>query len=292
MQTLNDYLKNKYGYKVYKISLDAGMSCPNRDGKVSFGGCSFCNAGGSGDFCGREKDLDLQIEDAKALVERKLKGTAERKYIAYFQAFTNTYASVERLREIFSKVIKREDILGLSIGTRPDCIPEDVLELLCELNSIKPVWVELGLQTIHEKTAKDMNRGYALPVFEDTYKRLKAAGIKTVVHLILFYPGESREDMLASVKYVGNLHPFGVKLHLLQVLKGTEIARRYEEEKFYLPTLDEYAEFLKEALKLIPEDTVLHRITGDGPKSLLTAPLWCGDKKRVMNKLKKELVIY
>lgn len=288
MKTLNRYLMDTYGKKMYKLSLNGGMTCPNRDGKVGMGGCLFCSAGGSGDFTPTPVlSMDEQIARAKAMIADKCND--ETQYIAYFQAYTNTYAPVERLRELFEPVIRREDIAILSIATRPDCLSDEVVALLAELNRIKPVWVELGLQTIHEKSALEMRRGYSLPVFDDAVERLKQAGIRVIVHLILYWPGESEEDMLASVRYVAGKGVFGIKLQLLQVLRGTGLADWYEKDEFPLPSLEEYGIFLKKALAELPEDMVVHRITGDGPKKLLIAPLWCADKKKVMNYLKKEL---
>lgn len=288
MKTLNRYLMDTYGKKMYKLSLNGGMTCPNRDGKVGTGGCLFCSAGGSGDFTPSPVlSMDEQIARAKAMIADKCND--ETQYIAYFQAYTNTYAPVERLRELFEPVIRREDIAILSIATRPDCLSDEVVALLAELNRIKPVWVELGLQTIHEKSALEMRRGYSLPVFDDAVERLKQAGIRVIVHLILYWPGESEEDMLASVRYVAGKGVFGIKLQLLQVLRGTGLADWYEKDEFPLPSLEEYGIFLKKALAELPEDMVVHRITGDGPKKLLIAPLWCADKKKVMNYLKKEL---
>ncbi len=288
MKTLNRYLMDTYGKKMYKLSLNGGMTCPNRDGKVGTGGCLFCSAGGSGDFTPSPVlSMDEQIARAKELISDKCND--ETQYIAYFQAYTNTYAPVERLRELFEPVIRREDIAILSIATRPDCLSDEVVALLAELNRIKPVWVELGLQTIHEKSALEMRRGYSLPVFDDAVERLKQAGIRVIVHLILYWPGESEEDMLASVRYVAGKGVFGIKLQLLQVLRGTGLADWYEKDEFPLPSLEEYGIFLKKALAELPEDMVVHRITGDGPKKLLIAPLWCADKKKVMNYLKKEL---
>lgn len=288
MKTLNRYLQDTYGKKLYKLSLNGGMTCPNRDGTVGTGGCLFCSAGGSGDFTPSPTlSMDEQIAQAKALVAAKC-GEASQ-FIAYFQAYTNTYAPVERLRALFEPVIVREDIAILSIATRPDCLSEEVVALLAELNRKKPVWVELGLQTIHEESAQRMRRGYALPVFDDAVERLQRAGISVIVHLILYWPGETEEDMLASVRYVAKKGVFGVKLQLLQVLSGTELAAQYEREPFPLPTLEEYAAFLKKALRELPEDMVIHRITGDGPRNLLIAPKWCADKKKVMNYLNREL---
>ena len=290
MITVNEYCKKQFGEKLYKISLNGGMSCPNRDGKLDTRGCIFCSAGGSGDFASdRSNPMDKQIEDAKRRVSSKYKGTH---YIAYFQAYTNTYAPVEKLRALFMPVIKREDIAVLSIATRPDCLSDEVLDLLRELNDIKPVWVELGLQTIHEKTADYIRRGYSLPVYDKAVRDLEAIGIHTITHLILGLPGETKEDMLQSVRYVSDCGSQGIKLQLLHVLKGTDLASDYEKGLFRTLLFDEYIDLLADCVRLLPKDMIVHRLTGDGPKNLLIAPMWSADKKRVMNaihqRLKKE----
>lgn len=290
MITVNEYCKKQFGEKLYKISLNGGMSCPNRDGKLDVRGCIFCSAGGSGDFApDRSIPLDEQIEDAKRRVSSKYKGTH---YIAYFQAYTNTYAPVEKLRALFMPVIKREDIAVLSIATRPDCLSDEVLDLLRELNDIKPVWVELGLQTIHEKTADYIRRGYSLPIYDKAIRDLEAIGIHTITHLILGLPGETKEDMLQSVRYVSDCGSQGIKLQLLHVLKGTDLASDYEKGLFRTLLFDEYIDLLADCVRLLPKDMIVHRLTGDGPKNLLIAPMWSADKKRVMNaihqRLKKE----
>ena len=290
MITVNEYCKKQFGEKLYKISLNGGMSCPNRDGKLDVRGCIFCSAGGSGDFApDRSTPMDEQIEDAKRRVSSKYKGTH---YIAYFQAYTNTYAPVEKLRALFMPVIKREDIAVLSIATRPDCLSDEVLDLLRELNDIKPVWVELGLQTIHEKTADYIRRGYSLPVYDKAIRDLEAIGIHTITHLILGLPGETKEDMLQSVRYVSDCGSQGIKLQLLHVLKGTDLASDYEKGLFRTLLFDEYIDLLADCVRLLPKDMIVHRLTGDGPKNLLIAPMWSADKKRVMNaihqRLKKE----
>ena len=290
--SLSDYLKNKYGTKVYKLSLTSGCTCPNRDGSISTGGCIFCSEGGSGDFAATSSDLAKQIADARKLVDAKISSKiplAERKYIAYFQSFTNTYGNQNRLMQLFSQVLDYPEIVGLSIGTRPDCLSDEMIEFLAELNRKKEVWVELGLQTIHEDTARFINRGYELPVFQDAYQRLTAAGLKVVVHVILGLPGESVEQMLSSVEYLGQLSPtlFGIKLQLLHVLKGTRLADIYDKEPFHVFTLEEYCQVVGQCLLLLPEETVIHRLTGDGPKKLLVAPLWSGNKKLVMNTMRK-----
>lgn len=292
IRTLSDYCREKFGTKVYRLSLSTGCSCPNRDGKVGRGGCSFCSEGGSGEFATGLKPIEIQIEEAKTRVKAKFpKGIKEedKKYIAYFQSFTNTYGDVDRLYEIFRTTIFREDIVALSIGTRPDCLEEDMLNLLGELNKIKPVWIELGLQTIYEDTAKAFNRGYSLPVFEKAYMELKKRNIDVIVHVIIGLPGETDKEIYETVRYLANLSPKldGIKLHLLHVLKNTRLEREYKEKPFKILSLDEYTEILINCLKLLPENTVIHRMTGDGDKRLLIEPLWSGDKKKVLNTINK-----
>ncbi len=285
---ISDVLKEQYGEKIYRLSLSSGCTCPNRDGTVGVGGCTFCSEGGSGDFATVPAPIGEQIEKAKELVSRKTKGTH---FIAYFQSYTNTYGDINRLRELYRETIEREDIVILSIGTRPDCVSDEVIAMLSELNRIKPVWVELGLQTACDATAERINRCYPRSVFEDAYRRLKAAGITIIVHLIFGLPGESEADMLNSVRYLAGLNPApdGVKLQLLQILRGTKLGEEYLKNPWPVMTITEYAELLKKALGLLPEETVIHRITGDGPKKLLIEPQWCADKKNVMNTLHKKL---
>ena len=290
--SISDELKKKYGSKIYRLSLTSGCTCPNRDGKIAYGGCSFCSEGGSGDFATPFLPIDEQIRLAKEKIASKMPkdlGEEDRKYIAYFQSFTNTYGETERLRKLYTETIERDDIVILSIGTRPDCLEDDKLSMLSELNRIKPVWVELGLQTIHEKIAESFGRGYTLDVFEDAYRRLTEAGLKVIVHVILGLPGESRENVLATVKYLAGLKPtlFGIKLQLLHVLDGTRLAKEYEKEPFKIMSLPEYCELVVECLRILPEETTVHRITGDGPKKLLIEPKWSADKKRVLNTLNK-----
>ena len=283
--SINNYLQKKFGTKVYKLSISSGLSCPNRDGTLSYGGCTFCSNGGSGEFAtSAELSVTEQIEAAKLRVSDKINNG---KYIAYFQSFTNTYGPVEYLRKIFMEAINHPDILALSIGTRPDCLGDDILELLNELNQIKPVWVELGLQTIHEDTARRINRGYPLETFNSTVSRLNQIGVDIIVHLILGLPGESHMDMLDSVKFVCQMDISGIKLQLLNILKDTPLEKEYLLNLFKLFTLEEYVDFLAECISNIPKDIVIHRLTGDGPKSLLVAPLWCADKKRVLNYMNK-----
>lgn len=285
--SLNSYIEKCFGKKLYKLSLDGGFTCPNRDGTVGTGGCIFCSGRGSGDFAiPTAGDISAAIEKAKLKVAHKNKNGA---YIAYFQSFTSTYAPVPRLRELFTAAIEHPDIEVLSIGTRPDCLGEDVIELLKELNAIKPVWIELGLQTIHEKTAGYIRRGYELPVFDDAVKRLKAAGIEVIVHMIIGLPGETDEMIWETARYIGQSGADGVKFQLLHVLKGTDLAAEYETGKFKTLELEEYIHILSGCIRRIPENMVVHRITGDGDKKILIAPLWSGDKKRVLNAINNTL---
>ena len=288
MTLLNDHLQKEYGCKVYKIALNAGFSCPNRDGKIGTGGCIFCSKGGSGEFAGDASgSITDQIEDGKKLVSSKIK---EGKFIAYFQAYTNTYAPVSTLRKVFSEAVNNEDIVALSIATRPDCLPDDVLGLLEELNRIKPVWVELGLQTIHKKTAEYIRRGYDLEVYDNAVSELKKRGIEVITHVILGLPGEDMNMMKETVKYVCDHGTDGIKLQLLHVLKGTDLEKDYLEGKFEVLTEDEYINILKECVNIIPETTVIHRLTGDGDKKILVAPLWSGDKKHMINRIRNEVL--
>lgn len=284
---LNGYLRKRFGCKVYKISLDAGFTCPNRDGKIGTKGCIFCSQGGSGDFAGNRNDsIEKQLLYGKQLIKKKLPDETV-KYIAYFQAFTNTYAPVEVLEERFTSAISDPEVVCLSIATRPDCLPEDVLALLERLNKIKPVWVELGLQTIHEKTAEYIRRGYSLSVFDEAVSNLKARGIEVITHVIIGLPGENLEMMKETVKYVADSGVKGIKLQLLHVLKNTDLYEDYKQEKFRTMELEEYVETLRELVLLLPEDMVVHRLTGDGDKKILTAPMWSTDKKKVLNTIGK-----
>lgn len=285
--SFNKYLKDKFGQKVYKISLDGGFTCPNRDGKIDTRGCIFCSKGGSGDFA-QNRDLSIteQIESGKKIVEKKIKSG---KYIAYFQAFTNTYAPVEILRAKYSEAINHPDIVALSIATRPDCLGDDVIKLLDEMNKIKPVFVELGLQTIHNDSAKYIRRGYSLEVYNEAVKKLKSIGVNIVVHIILGLPNESEEDMLESVKYVCQSQIDGIKLQLLHIIAGTDLAKDYEKGLFKTLEFDEYVELIAKCVAIIPKNIVIHRLTGDGAKKDLIAPLWSADKKRVLNAINKAL---
>lgn len=283
--SLDYYLKQTYGEKLYKIALDGGMTCPNRDGTLGARGCIFCSAGGSGDFAGdRRTSITEQIEAGKAQSIRKHNGSS---YIAYFQAYTNTYAPVSYLRSVFTEAINHPDIRILSIATRPDCLNDDVLALLAELNKKKPVWVELGLQTIHEETAQFIRRGYKLPVFEDALRKLRKIGITVIVHTILCLPGESREMMLDTIRYLNTQDIQGIKLQLLHILKHTDLADYYEKHPFHLPSREEYYELLGMCICNLRPDIVIHRLTGDGPRKLLVAPLWTGNKRQVLNGMQR-----
>lgn len=283
--SLDYYLKQTYGEKLYKIALDGGMTCPNRDGTLGARGCIFCSAGGSGDFAGdRRTSITEQIEAGKAQSIRKHNGSS---YIAYFQAYTNTYAPVSYLKSVFTEAINHPDIRILSIATRPDCLNDDVLALLAELNKKKPVWVELGLQTIHEETAQFIRRGYKLPVFEDALRKLRKIGITVIVHTILCLPGESREMMLDTIRYLNTQDIQGIKLQLLHILKHTDLADYYEKHPFHLPSREEYYELLGMCICNLRPDIVIHRLTGDGPRKLLVAPLWTGNKRQVLNGMQR-----
>ena len=283
--SLNNYLRNKFGCKVYKLSISSGLSCPNRDGKLSTKGCIFCSNGGSGDFAtSAALSVTEQIKQAKEKVSKKI---TNGKYIAYFQSFTNTYGDVDYLKKIFTEAINHPDIVALSIGTRPDCLPNDILDLLNRLNQIKPVCVELGLQTIHEKTARYINRGYTLDVFDQAVENLNKLNIDVIVHLILGLPNETNDMILESVKYVCSKPISGIKLQLLHVLKNTPLEKEYFLNQFHIYSLEEYASLLGECICNIPSDIVIHRLTGDGPKSLLIEPQWSGNKKLVLNYINK-----
>jgi len=285
--SLNQYLKDTFGEKVYKIAIDGGFTCPNRDGSIDTRGCIFCSGMGSGDFAeSRMNTITEQIENGK---QRLLNKISNGKYVAYFQAFTNTYAPVEELRSKYMEAVRHPDIVAISIATRPDCLPNEVIALLQEMNAIKPVWVELGLQTIHETSAKYIRRGYSLDVYDTAVESLKQRNIEVVTHVIAGLPFETKEDFLSTISYVGNAGSDGIKLQLLHVLKGTDLAHEYENGVFDVLTKEEYLEWLQEALALLPKDIVIHRLTGDGPKDLLIAPTWSSRKREVLNDLHKKL---
>ena len=286
--SLNDYLKNTYGEKIYKIAIDAGLTCPNRDGKIDTRGCIFCSAGGSGDFAVSKRDfptVSKQIEAGISLFSGKNVGN---RFIAYFQAYTNTYGPLEYLENIFSEALSHPLVAGISIATRPDCLGDEVLSLLGTLRekySNKFIWVELGLQTIHEDTALYIRRGYSLTVFEKALSDLKSLDISVIVHVILGLPGENRKRILQTINYLAKQNIFGIKLQLLHILKGTDLAKDYEKELFSVYTKEEYIDLVIDCIEHLPKDVVLHRVTGDGPKNLLIAPLWSGNKKDVLNSL-------
>ena len=286
-RSFNEEMKSRFGCKIYKLALSGGMTCPTRDGTIDARGCIFCSAQGSGDFAvGRCESITEQLEKAKAIVSSKAK---DAKYIAYFQDYTNTYAPVEYLRKLFYDAISHEDIVALSIGTRPDCLPDEVIILLSELNKIKPVFVELGLQTIHPQTAEYIRRGYDLPVFDKAVEDLLKNNIEVVVHVILGLPGETKEMMLDTVRYVAKCGAKGIKFQLLHVLEGTDLADEYRQGKFEVLTMDEYIDILIDCIKILPHDMVVHRLTGDGAKRDLIAPLWSADKKRVLNEINRRI---
>ena len=285
-KTLNEHYKEKFGCKVYKLSLNSGFTCPNRDGKISNAGCIFC-LNGSGEFAENLcENIEIQLEKAKKQVQSKNKGG---KYIAYFQSFTNTYAPINRLKELFFGAIKPDYIVGISVATRPDCLGEEVVDLLFEINKIKPVYVELGLQTTNEICAKKINRGYKNEVYFDAVKRLKKAGINVVTHIIIGLPYEDEKGAVKTTRDCVLAGTDGVKFHLLHVLKNTELQNRYLKGEFECLSLEEYAKILKECIKVLPSETVVHRITGDGAKKDLVAPLWSADKKAVLNYLSEYL---
>lgn len=281
--SLDYMLKERFGEKVYKVTLNGGMSCPNRDGKIGTRGCIFCSAGGSGDFAADAAlSITEQIDSQIAILSQK---RSIQKYIAYFQAYTNTYAPVAYLEKIFTEAISHPKVVALSIGTRPDCLDEEVVSLLSRLNQQKPVWVELGLQTIHESTARYIRRGYPLSCFEDALSRLRREDIEVIVHTILGLPGESHEDILATMDYLSRMDIQGIKLQLLHILRGTDLALDYESGLFRTYEREEYLSLLIDCLAHLREDIVIHRITGDGPKDLLIAPLWASRKREVLNLL-------
>lgn len=285
-----DYmLKERFSCKIYKTALNGGMTCPNRDGTLGERGCIFCSQGGSGDFAGDRRDsITEQINKQAEKLAQKRNASA---FIAYFQAYTNTYAPVEYLRKIYTEAINHPQVAAVSIGTRPDCLGPDVLALLEELNQIKPVWIELGLQTIHERTAAYIRRGYPLSCFEEAVKALRQRDLDVIVHTILGLPGESRQDILETMKYLNRRDIQGIKLQLLHVLKGTDLAQDYLEGRFSVYTMEEYLDILIDCLEHLSPDIVIHRLTGDGPKDLLMAPLWSSKKRTVLNTLHHECKI-
>jgi len=285
--SLNEYCKQTYGGKVYRLSLNAGCSCPNRDGKLGVGGCTFCSEGGSGDFAADYNvSIATQIAEAKTRIQKK---TDCNQFIAYFQAYTNTYAPLSHLRRVFTEALEQPEIVGLSIGTRSDCLSDEVLDLLKELSARKPIWIELGLQTIHASTHARLNTHTTVEQFDLSVQQLQACNIPVIAHVILGLPGETREMIKETIKHVASLPVSGIKLQLLHILKGTKLASEYEKEPFSLFELEEYCDFVIDCLEILPPNMVIHRLTGDGPRQLLIAPLWSTDKKRVLNTIQKRL---
>ena len=280
---LSPYLKRRFGCKVYKLSLSAGCTCPNRDGTLGTRGCIFCS--GSGEFAASgSASIPEQLEQAKYILGKKAQGA---KFIAYFQDFTNTYGAVSRLEPLFLAAMEPDDVVALSIATRPDCLPEDILRMLARLRAKKPVFVELGLQTIHDNTAQYIRRGYPLSVFDDAVQKLHALDIEVIAHQILGLPGETAEMMAETTRHLGSVHVDGVKLHLLHILRGTDLAREYADGRIQMLELDAYIDILEQCLAVLPPDVVIHRLTGDGAKRDLIAPLWSADKKRVLSAIQK-----
>lgn len=285
--TLNRFLREKFGEKVFKISLDGGFTCPNRDGKVARGGCTFCSSSGSGDYAGsRALSIGTQFDNVKEMMNKKWK---EGKYIAYFQAYTNTYAPVDELRRKYEEAINKEGVVALAIGTRPDCINKEVLDLLAEMNEKVYTWVELGLQTIHNESARHFNRGYDLEVFDKAMEGLKSRGIDTVVHCIFGLPGETKEMMLETVDYVARCGAQGIKFHLLHLMEGTRMVKDYEDGTLKFLTQEEYIDLICEGVSRIPQNMVVHRLTGDAPRKLLIGPMWSLKKWEVLNAIDKAL---
>lgn len=284
-RTLNSYLRQRFGCKVYKLALDGGMTCPNRDGTLGSRGCIFCS--GSGEFAEGGTDIAAQLERAKGRVA--VKAGPEAKYIAYFQSFTNTYAPVERLEALFTAAMEPDDVVALSVGTRPDCLPPEVLDLLERLNRRKPVFVELGLQTVHPETARYIRRGYDLPAYGEAVRALKSRGLEVVTHMIAGLPGESRAMTVETARYIGQSGADGIKIHLLHVLQGTDLAAEYEAGRVPVLTMEDYTETVAACIRVLPPDIVIHRLTGDGDKRTLLAPLWSANKKTVLNALNRAL---
>lgn len=283
--TTNAYIRDTFGEKLYKISLNAGTTCPNRDGKAGAGGCIFCSASGSGDF---SEDAAMSIDEQIELAKKRISGKCKcDRYIAYFQSYTNTYGDVDALREKFLAAARRDDIAAVSIASRPDCFDPEVIDMIKDIIAVKPVWIELGLQTANDRTAQLINRCYDISVYDETMNRLRELGVHIIVHMIIGLPGETKEDMLDTVRYIVKSGANGIKLQLLHVLRGTVLEKMYEEGVFRALTFDEYADILCDCLKELPPDMVVHRFTGDGPKNILVAPRWSADKKRVINDLNR-----
>lgn len=284
---LNYFLRNKFGEKVFKISLDGGFSCPNRDGTISKGGCLFCSERGSGDFAGdRDFSISRQFNDIKTMMSKKWKNG---KYIAYFQAYTNTYAPIDVLKQKYEEALKQEGVVALAIATRPDCLGDEVLYLLEEINKKFYVWVELGLQTCNDETARKINRGYKLEVFEDAIKRLKERNIDFVVHSIFGLPGETKEDMLKTVEYIAHSGAQGVKFHLLHLMKGTPLVKLYERGELEFLEQEDYIDLLCKSVEMLPQEMVIHRLTGDAPRDLLIGPMWSLKKWEILNAIDRTM---
>lgn len=284
--SLNYYLRQKFNDKVFKISLDAGFSCPNRDGTLSKGGCIFCSERGSGDFTGKSRDLVKQFYEVKEMMNKKWKSG---KYIAYFQAYTNTYAPVDVLRAKYYSILNLEDVVGIAIATRPDCLQDDVLNLLSEINQKTYLWVELGLQTINEKTAEIINRGYSLETYIKAVNELKKRGIEVVTHVIFGLIGENKSDMINTVEFVANTKTQGIKIHLLHLMKGTRLVDYYNRGQLTFLSFDEYVDLVVDSINILPEDMVIHRLTGDSPRELLIGPMWSLKKWEVLNEIDRIL---
>lgn len=283
--TTNAYIRDTFGEKLYKISLNAGTTCPNRDGKAGTGGCIFCSASGSGDF---SEDAVMSIDEQIELAKKRISGKCKcDRYIAYFQSYTNTYGDVDALREKFLAAARRDDIAAVSIASRSDCFGPEVIDMIKDIIAVKPVWIELGLQTANDRTAQLINRCYDISVYDETMNRLRELGVHIIVHMIIGLPGETKEDMIDTVRYIVRSGANGIKLQLLHVLRGTVLEKMYEEGVFRALTFAEYADILCDCLKELPPDMVVHRFTGDGPKNILVAPLWSADKKRVINDLNR-----
>lgn len=284
--SLNYFLRNKFGEKVFKISLDAGFTCPNRDGKVGVGGCIFCSARGSGDFTGKSKSLTQQFEEVKSIMKKKWKSG---KYIGYFQAYTNTYAPADILKQKYEEILNMDDVVGIAIATRPDCLDDDVLEVLHEISKKKYIWVELGLQTIHDKTGEFINRGHDLKAFINGVKKLRNLNIDVIAHIIYGLPFETYDMMMETLNFVANAPIQGVKLHLLHVMKGTKLENVFYETQFNLLEKEEYVKIIVDSIEKLPENMVIHRLTGDSPRDLLIGPMWSLKKWEVLNSIDDEL---
>ena len=285
--SLNYFLRNKFNEKIYKISLDGGFTCPNRDGKVAKGGCTFCSARGSGDYAGsRILSINEQFADRKKMMEKKWK---DGKYIAYFQAYTNTYAPVEELRQKYEEAISQENVVALSIATRPDCLDDDVVDLLEEISKKTYLWGELGLQTVNDESARNFNRGYDFEVFKEGIKKLQDRNIEVVVHTIFGLPGETKEDMLKTVDYVAHSGAQGIKFHLLHLMKGTQMVKQYESGELQLLSQEDYIDLICKGIAMLPQEMVVHRLTGDAPRESLIGPMWSLKKWEVLNSIDKAL---